>query len=472
MEITSISDSLSKKADFTEKAEKMASDLMESEVGLSYLEGRGLSKNTITHFGLGYNKEKNAISIPHYKRGVVVAIKYRFIEGDTRYGSEKGGMPWVFNEGGIDVGRNMGGILITEGEFDAMAAHQAGVRNVVSSGGADAIGTWIELLSTIPKIYTAFDNDDAGKKGSKKFAERIGIDKCFEVNFEDKDLSEFFKKNSIEKFREIIKEATPFYKYQFTGIVDIIEQLRTKTPNTLMSKFIPGVKMEKDWLVTVLADTNIGKTSYVLNIADEMSSNGIPTLVMPFEGGIEFVGKRFLQIKFNKSQDDFVYADNDEWDDIVDKCSNTPVYLSTPKKTEILDTLKKAKMLFDIQVVIVDHLDYLVRNVQGNRAEEIANTLQSLKRFGEDNKMLMIVVSHIKRLESGSALKRKPTLHDAKGSSSIEQDSQVVLVLSRPSESEMEVDVQKNKGPMRNGTYEINNATGKLIKEITTDFKT
>lgn len=238
-----------------------------------------------------------------------------------------------------------------------------------------------------------------------------------------------------------------------------------------MSKFISGVKMEKDWLVTVLADTNIGKTSYVLNIADEVSSNGIPTLVMPFEGGIEFVGKRFLQIKFNKSQDDFAYADNNEWDDIVDKCSSTPVYLSTPKKTEILDTLKKAKMLFDIQVVIVDHLDYLVRNVQGNRAEEIANTLQSLKRFGEDNKMLMIVVSHIKRLESGSALKRKPTLHDAKGSSSIEQDSQVVLVLSRPSESEMEVDVQKNKGPMRNGTYEINNATGKLIKEITTDFK-
>lgn len=472
MQITSISDSFSKKANFTEKAEKMAADLMESEVGLSYLEKRGLSKNTISHFGLGYNKDKNAISIPHYKRGEVVAIKYRFIEGDTRYGSEKGGMPWVFNEGGIDVGRNMGGILITEGEFDTMSAWQSGVRNVVSSNGADAIGTWVELLTNIPKIYIAFDNDDAGRNGSRKFAERIGVDKCFEVSFEEKDLNEFFSKKSVDDFKLMIKEAKPFYRYQFTGISDIIEQLRSKHPDTLVSKFIPGVKMEKDWLVTVLADTNVGKTSFVLNIADEMSAGGIPTLVMPFEGGIEFVGKRFLQIKFNKSQDDFVYASNEEWEDIIDKCVKTPVYLSTPKKTDILETLKKAKMLFDIKVVIVDHLDYLVRHSQGNRAEEIANTLQSLKRFGEDNKMLMIVVSHIKRLESGSALKRKPTLHDAKGSSSIEQDSQVVLILSRPSENEMEVDVQKNKGPMRSGTYEINNSSGKIIKEITTDFKT
>lgn len=470
MSISSISDSFGKNTTFTEKATKLHEELLKNELGLSYLEKRGLSTDTIKNFMLGYDVDRKAISIPHFKRSDVVAIKYRFIEGETRYASEKGGQHWVFNENGIDVGRNKGGLLVTEGEFDCMAAWQAGFKNVISSNGADATGTWVELLQTIPKIYIAFDNDEAGKSGAKKFSQRLGTDKCFEVETKSKDLSEYFTTKGAEDFKDLIRDAKPFYRYQFTGVTDLIDILRSKKPEYISSKFVPGVHMEKDWLVSVLADTGVGKTSYVLNIADELTSMGVPTLVFPFEGGIEFVGKRFLQVKFDKTQEDFRYTNDNEWDEIIEKCNKTPIFFSTPEKGKVMETMNKAKMLFDVQVVIVDHLDYLVRHVQGNRAEEIANTLQSFKTFALDNKVLMIVVSHIKRTESGSGLKRKTGLHDAKGSSSIEQDSQVVIALERPSETELEVNVLKNKGPIRNGAYEMKNQTGKIVREITTEF--
>lgn len=53
--------------------EKYKNDL--TEKGLDYLQNeRGLSLDTIKHFNLGYDKTRKAISIPLYKRGVLVAI--------------------------------------------------------------------------------------------------------------------------------------------------------------------------------------------------------------------------------------------------------------------------------------------------------------------------------------------------------------------------------------------------------------
>lgn len=448
-----------------------------NEKSIDYLQReRGLSTETIENFKLGYDEEKDAISIPHFKRGEVVSIKYRFLnsENEKRYGTEKGGQNWFFNEDGINVAREKGGILVTEGEFDAMSAWQSGFKNVIGVNGSDATGTWVENLQSIPKIYLAYDNDLAGKRGSKKFAERLGTDKCFEVSLEEKDLNDFFKVKNADELKRLLREAKPFYKYQFQGISDIIENFRNNHSDKIVSQYVPYVKFEKDWLVTVSAGTNVGKTSYVLNIANEMTNKGVPTLIMPFEGGIDFVGKRFLQVKFNKTEEDFEHTMPSEWSEIIESCIKTPVYFTTPKRQEITDTMKKAKLLFDTQIVIVDHLDYLVRNVQGNRSEEIANTLQELKRFAEENKILVVVVSHVRKMDVGGAsLKRKPTLNDLKGSSSIEQDSQVVIMLNKLSDTELEVDVQKNKGAMGKRTYEVNLKTGKIIKEIDefSDFK-
>lgn len=452
--------------------------LMESDDGLYYLEKiRGLSKETIQKFLLGYNKELHAISIPYFKRGEVVAIKYRFInpENERRYHSERGSQPWVFYEEGIDASRSKGAVLITEGEFDLMACWQAGIRNVIGCGGKDAYGVWIELLDKIPKVYIAYDNDEAGKTTSLKFAERLGTDKCMEVTLptDTKDLNDFFHKNTKEEFSTLIKEAKPYYKYEFKGIGDVINNLRFKQEETIELSKVPGVKFEKDWLVMVSGVSNVGKTSVVLNFADELTKKNIPTLILPFERGVSAVGERFLQVMFNKTKEDFGYMNDSEWTQVITECGERPVYFALPKKNDIVDTIIKSKRLFDTRVVIIDHMDYLVRNVAGNREAEISNTLQALKRVAEENKILMMIVSHTRKVQtSGSLVQREPTMEDLKGSSSLFQDPECVIMLTKPEEGQIKVNVVKNKGEMKHGLYEINVSTGRMLKDLNeTAFK-
>lgn len=440
------------------------------EVGLNYLQTeRGLSLDTIRHFKLGYDSKRNAIAIPLYKRGSLVAIKYRFIEekDGKRYDYEKGGQNWIYNEDGIDYARKSGGIVMVEGEFDCMSVWQSGIRNVVSpASGKDSYGVWIEQLDTIPKIIIAYDNDEGGKSTAIKMSERLGTAKCYEVVYPDNvvDANDYFKKYNIENFRDLAKNASPFYKYEFKGIGDIIDSLRKKQDELIILNCVPNVKFEKDCLAVVSGQTNVGKSSYVMNMADELTRKGIPTLFLPFERGIEALGKRFLQVKFNKTMDEFSHLDTREWDEIIRDCIETPIYFALPKRGEIIPTIVKSKRLFDTRVVIVDHLDYMIRNVSGNKEAEIANTLQALKRVAEENKIIMIIVTHIRKVESGRGmLKRDPTMEDLKGSSSLSQDPEVVIMLTKPDEGVMRVAVLKNKGDMETKDYSFNWHSGKLL---------
>src|SRR3990167_786863 len=161
--------------------------LATSNIALDYLHiGRGLSTETIENFKLGYDPVRDAITIPVYKRGELINIRYRHLNPNAtaKYTQEKGCEVWIYNEDGIEKGQAKGGILITEGEFDCMSAWQAGFKNVASpASGKDSYGVWLELLDTIPKTYIAYDNDKAGKIAALALAERIGTDKSFEITY-------------------------------------------------------------------------------------------------------------------------------------------------------------------------------------------------------------------------------------------------------------------------------------------------
>ena len=279
--------------------------LWKNKEPLSYLKGRGLDDTTIKHFRLGFDERKNAICIPMLKDETLINIKYRYIQPNgAKYSSEKGAETWIYNEGGVKQGIAKGAVLIVEGEFDLMKAWQAGIKNVVSpASGKDSYGVWIELLDQVPKIYIAYDNDSGGKATSIKLAERLGVDKCYEVLYPDgiNDANDYLLKYTGEEYKALIKEAQPFYKRQFKGLGDVLISLRKPEKNIIKTDLIPKVNLEKDWLVVISGKENVGKTSYVMNLADDLTRKKIPVLVLPFERGIDSVGKRFLMIKYDKT---------------------------------------------------------------------------------------------------------------------------------------------------------------------------
>lgn len=456
------------------KVETFIEELNNTQVALDYLKkDRGFNDETIKYFKLGYCKEKEAIAIPIFKNNECVNIKYRFLNPKKmKYTQETGAEVWLFHEDGLDNAKKKGAVMITEGEFDCMSVWQSGIKSVVSpASGKDSYGIWIELLDIIPKIYICYDNDKPGKKSAREMADRLGVDKCFEVQYPDeiKDANDYFKEYTSEEFRELVKVARPFYKYEFKGLADIIEGLQERTLKFTESKFFPEVKMRKDWMVIVSGRTNCGKTSLVLNVANEFVNRGDPVLVMPFERGNEEVGHRMMNVMFNKSTDDFLKLEKSDWDDIISKCIDKPLYFSVPNKDKVEETIRKAKRFFNVKIVIIDHLDYIVRNVAGNREAEIANTLQSYKAVAQELGIILIIVTHMKKAEnSGASVERKPNLDDLKGSSSLQQDPECVILLSETDDGIL-VDVAKNKGKKVQRTFDFVPETGifSLQGEIT-----
>ena len=456
--------------------------LQVSVEAMSYLrDQRGLSDETIKQFQLGYDGKRNAITIPIFKNKELVNIKYRHLNpeqhGGAKYMSTRGAENWVFNEEALSVAKEKGRILIVEGEFDCMSAVQRGLRNVISpSLGVDSCGAWVELLDSIPQVYIAFDNDDAGRKGSKKFAEKVGIEKCQECKYPSdvKDANEFFKKYSTDDFRRILLDATPFYNYDFVNVSSLLDSMRESNDDTIKTELIPSVNIGKDWLAIISGPSNAGKTSYCMNLASELAGRKIPVLVLPFERGIESVGKRFLQVRYNMAEGDFIAVPDSDWKEMKDDCVNLPVYFSRPNKENLFDTIKRAKRIFGTEVVIIDHLDYMVRGHQ-NKNDEMAKTLQDFKEFAMDNKVILLVVHHIKKIESTStdphAQKRNPTLEDLKGSSNLYQDPECVIMLYVEDVGTLTVDIQKNKGKMSKKQFPFNIETGRIMLPVNSAIK-
>lgn len=434
---------------------------------------RGLNESTIENFKLGYCPEKNAITIPVFKRGELVNIRYRYLEpkNGIKYTQEKGCEVWLYNEDGVAKGQSKGGVLVVEGEFDCMSAWQAGFKNVVSpASGKDSYGVWIELLDTIPKVYISYDNDKPGKKAALDLAERVGTDKCFEITYPEgiKDANDYFKVNDAEQYKELIRSARAFYKYKYQGVGDVIESLREVTENFIKLDTVPFIEWEDGYVGVVSGVTNIGKTSYVMNVANELIQKGIPTLVLPIERGIKDVGKRFLQVRYKKSKDELRNLTDDEWGKIIPDVIDLRLYFSVPKIEEVEDTVRKARRLFNVKFIVVDHLDLFVRKADPKSYNiELAKTIQMFKQLAQELDVIFLVVHHIRKQEGVGAVPKKPSLNDLKGSGSVKDDPEAVIMLSEPDAGQIEVDILKNKGEMGSRVYYFDKSTGRMGDDIT-----
>lgn len=466
----------------TKKLINFQNELSQNTQALDYLRiQRGLTDDTIKHFALGYDKEKNAIAIPVFKRGELINIKYRLIspkEGTPKYTQEKDAEVWIYNEEGIQRGMEKKNILVVEGEFDLMSVWQAGFKAVVSpASGKDSYGVWLELLDNIPKVFINYDNDKPGRETAMKLAERVGIDKCHEVLYPEgiKDANEYFKAHTSEDYKKLILNSRPFYVHQYKGVVDIINDLRLKKQEKFKSQFLPNVKIGEGWIIVVSGKENVGKTSYVMNIVNDLIQQNIPCLVLPFERGVQVVGARYLQIKHSLSEGDFDSLTEEEWNKIIQENLDAPLFFSRPKKEETVEIIKKAKRIFNTKFVIVDHLDYMVRfsNSKNSETAEISATLRELKDVAEECKTPIIIVHHIRKIDFPGATKsKKPGIQDLKGSASTYQDPECVVILSSPNQNRMTVDVVKNKGKMTSKTFSFNEDTGKLSEEKSLEEET
>lgn len=445
--------------------EKYCSALKESTKASDYLKGRNINEESIEYFNLGYDKGRNAISIPVYKNDELVNIKYRLLEPDKyKYTQEKDCEVWLFHEKGIEHGEEKDGLLIVEGEFDLISCWQAGIKNVVSpASGKDSYRPWLEFIDKIGNVWIAYDNDEPGIEAAQTLSEHVGINKTKHVIYPEgyKDANDFFMEHNKEDFKELIKEADYFHSHQFETIGDVINNFRSSSGLGEKLRIMPGVQLTDDHMIIVSGKTNAGKTTYVLNLARELVDEDKPTLILPFERGINNVGKRFIGIDMNYTEEELMDLDSDDWDDYISKIREKPLYFSVPAKDEILDTIERAKRLYGIEVVIIDHLDYIAG--QSSDKYTFQSTLMhDLKEFAIDKAVAFVVVHHPNKPNKFNKDNRL-TNDDLGGSSSISQVAETVFMIESDVDSGFITPyATKNKGDMTEDTFHFNVKTGRI----------
>ena len=117
--------------------------LLESDRATEWLEGRGLTWDSILDHGLGYipkgteSKFWDCIVIPYFDaRCELRGVRYRHLREDPpmKYQTPKGGGRHLWNV----KAANEASVAICEGEFDAMVMIQLGVPAVALPG----VNTW------------------------------------------------------------------------------------------------------------------------------------------------------------------------------------------------------------------------------------------------------------------------------------------------------------------------------------------
>ena len=186
--------------------ESLKTSDVEGRQALSYLKNRGLNKDDILKYNIGYctsGRYRNMVIIPSYDaNGTLNYFTGRSFEKEpyVKYRNPEASRDIVPFE--LFINWNIP-IILCEGPFDAIAIK----RNVIPLLGKNIQSNLMKKIvtSAVEKIYIALDKD--AQKQALKFCERLMNEgkEVYLVNLQDKDPSEM----GFENFTKLIQETYP-----------------------------------------------------------------------------------------------------------------------------------------------------------------------------------------------------------------------------------------------------------------------
>ena len=188
-------------------------------------------------------------------------------------------------------------------------------------------------------------------------------------------------------------------------------------------------------LIILAARPSVGKTAVMLQFAKSAAQSGRPTMIFTLEMTKQELGRRLLFSTGLVSQEDLMGKEV-KWDNFTraeTQICNLPIYINDEARTlqAILSRMSVAVNQGRCKIAMIDYLG-LMRFDPSSRltlAQQIGYATTELK---DTAKRLGIPVVLLVQLNRESVKDgRPPELHDLRDSGSIEQDADVVLMLSQ-----------------------------------------
>ncbi len=192
--------------------------------------------------------------------------------------------------------------------------------------------------------------------------------------------------------------------------------------------------------VLVAARPSMGKTAFVLNIAQHVAvSQRMPVLIFSLEMSRGQLFNRLLSLesKVNSQNIRTGRLTEDEWNRIgegADTVGSSPIYIDdTPGITvgELRSKCRRHKLEHNIKLVIIDYLQLMTSKGRSEgRQQEVSEISRSLKALARELDVPVVALSQLSRAVEQRP-NHRPMLSDLRESGSIEQDADVVMFIYR-----------------------------------------
>lgn len=312
---------------------------------------RGLTAATLSRFNLGYIEDwrhPKAPNAPSSPRLIIPTSEHSYLARDTRaelteeqkkYSKQKVGRVVIFNKEALQNAKKP--IFIVEGELDALSIIDVG-GEAVALGSVANQKAFLKLLESeewkpTQPLILAMDNDGAGKAAIKEL--KTGLEEL-EISFYTLDIAKPHKdandalRASREQFTKTIKESEQWVTDIEVFEIEFGEQFAPETELELFRReavayhlpsFIKDIEQSKQTsfistgfsnldglldgglyagLYIVGAISSLGKTTFCLQIADNIAKKGQDVLIFSLEmARNELISKSISRITYEIAKD-------------------------------------------------------------------------------------------------------------------------------------------------------------------------
>jgi len=482
---------------------KFPLDLLRTSYGrrvLAYLETeRGLSWETIARYGCGACERKfyhqdtatwitePCVTFPWIHvdddrhDDVVKRVKLRSIVTKRNMRIEpKGSDDWAFFGGGLisllddkkknthhadsssDSDSSESSVVLTEGEYDAMAVFQGTGMLALSlpNGAASLPPATLPLLERFSRIYLWLDDDAAGHAGADRFARKLGPSRCRVVRGLSsggaKDANDALRKGL--DMREALATALPPTHAKLKTASDyrgeVVEELLNPdafagvplTSLPTLRKHLKGIRPGEFTLLT--GGTGTGKTTLASQISLDLVEQRAPALWGSFEVKNAKLIIKMLRQKFQRNpKKRFLAANNNVtaqlWaplledagrpllDAMLDTFDTLPLHFMTfhgaSDVDAVVDAMEFARYVHDVDVYFLDNLQFMTQVTNDlQRLAQQDMVVSKFRQFATDHDAHVFMVVHPRKENPDTRL----TIQSVYGSGKATQEADNVLILN------------------------------------------
>ena len=278
---------------------------------------RGLTLETLNRFKLGYVekwKHPKAPQAPASPRLIIPTSKHSYLARDTRaelteeqqkYSKSKVGKVRIFNSRALREAQKP--IFVVEGELDALSIIDVGGEAIGlgSTANRRALLAMLESQKPSQPLIIAMDNDEAGTRANKELTE--GLERL-KIPFYRIDIAQPYKdanealnrdreafKAAVEQAENIEAEALEAEKEQLKReavLYSLQDFIKNIIEESKRAAFLPTGFSTLDsildgglyaGLYVVGAISSLGKTTFCLQVADQVAQRGQDVLIFSLE---------------------------------------------------------------------------------------------------------------------------------------------------------------------------------------------